>query len=148
MNGILEILSNRTLLCSLSAWFISQLIKYTIGGCRKSAWSLCNFWCSGGMPSAHTASVIALTMTTGFQDGFSSTLFAACMIFSIIVMYDAMGVRRETGKQGSVINMLLNITAPDENADMKERIGHSPSEVIVGAIIGIICSVLFWGITQ
>lgn len=143
MKDILDILSNRTLWCSLAAWFISQLIKYILGGCKAHTWSFRHFWGSGGMPSAHTASVIALTMRVGFQDGFASTLFAACMIFSIVVMYDAMGVRRETGKQGSVINMLLNLTAPNEDADMKEQIGHSPLEVIAGIFIGFLCSVCF-----
>ena len=143
MNKFLELLSNRTLWCSLTAWFISQFIKYIISGYRTRSWSLRNFWGSGGMPSAHTASVISLTMNAGLKNGFSSTLFAACTIFSIIVMYDAMGVRRETGKQGSVINMLLNITAPDEEVDMKERIGHTPLEVAAGTAVGIVCALLF-----
>ena len=65
-------------------------------------------FCSGGMPSSHTAATIALTTMVGFLDGFGSTLFAVCLIFSIVVMYDAAGVRRQAGKQGSIINMLLN----------------------------------------
>ncbi len=102
---------------------------------------------SSGMPSSHTASVMALTTMVGLKDGFDSALFAACMVFSVVVMYDAMGVRRETGKQGYVINVLQNFIATGDpsirTTDMKEKIGHSPFEVVMGAVTGILCAVLF-----
>ena len=142
-----DILSNLTLICGFVAWLICQALKIVTTGIKTHEWQLRHFWDGGGMPSSHTAAAIAVTMTVGFCDGFSSTLFAACMIFSCIVMYDAAGVRRETGKQGKLLNEILGwIHAPSDevsSGDMKERIGHSPLEVATGAVMGILCAFVF-----
>ena len=144
---IKELLANHTLICGLCAWLISQILKLLINGLRTHQWNLRNFWADGGMPSAHTASVTAVTIAAGFQEGFSSALFAVCVIFSCVVIHDAVGVRREAGKQGKIINEILRWPeAQPESAasgDLKERIGHSPLEVAAGALIGIACAVIF-----
>ena len=103
---------------------------------------------SGDMPSSHTAFVTALTAMAGFREGFDSVAFAICFVMMFIVMTDAIGVRRETGRQGSAINILMDWFAQEtdpekENQDLKERMGHSPLEVLVGFIWGIACAVLF-----
>ena len=144
---ILQILSNHTLICGFSAWFICQALKILTFGMKTGEWKLRHFWDGGGMPSSHTAAVVSVAMTVGLKDGFSSTLFAACAIFSAIVMYDAAGVRRETGKQGKLLNEILswndNQSSDIASGEMKEKIGHSPLEVLAGAVMGIIIAFLF-----
>ena len=147
MHPITEIFQNKAFLCGALAWFLSQLIKGLISGFRFRDWSKEAFLGAGGMPSSHTAAAVAMTMTVGFTEGFATSLFAVSAVFTIIVMYDAAGVRRETGKQGKVINELLNISGPDGQQlipdELKEKIGHTPLEVIMGAVMGILCSLLF-----
>ncbi len=147
MHSLGELFSNKPFLCSALAWALAQSIKGLISGFRFHDWSLAAFTGSGGMPSSHTSSVVALTMMLGFTEGFGSPFFAVSAVFSLVVMYDAAGVRRETGKQGKVIKELLNITWPDGHPlipeELKEKIGHTPLEVIMGAILGVLCSLLF-----
>ena len=145
-----EFAGNRIMVCSFLAWFSAQLIKYIIDGIRHRGWRIKSLFSSGGMPSSHTSAVFALSMSIGFHDGFGSTAFALSGVFALIVMYDAAGVRRETGKQGVALNSILDWLAseqPDSNvedADMKERVGHSPSEVLAGAVLGLLWSVVFF----
>ena len=143
-----NLLENRTLMCCLVAWFSAQLAKYLIDGIRHNGWDMRRLlFGSGGMPSSHTAFVVALTTMAGFIDGFGSLSFAICFVLSFIVMTDAIGVRRETGRQGSAINILmdwftLEHQSEEENKDLKERMGHSPLEVLVGALWGIGCALI------
>ena len=144
-----ELFSNRTLGCCLVAWFSAQLAKYLIDGLRHRGWSpRTMLFGSGGMPSSHTAFVAALAVTVGIREGFDSIPFAVCFVMMFIVMTDAIGVRRETGRQGSAINMLMDWFTqendPDaDNQDLKERMGHSPLEVLVGFLWGVGCALLF-----
>jgi acid phosphatase family membrane protein YuiD len=99
---------------------------------------------TGGMPSSHSAFVASITTSVGLAEGFDSNLFAVSLILSLIVMYDAAGVRRAAGKQASVINTIISDIEKlgikiDEH--LKELLGHSPVEVIGGAILGIFTSV-------
>ena len=120
-----------------------------IDGIRHRGWSLRGMlFGSGGMPSSHTAFVAALTTMAGLKEGFDSLPFAICFVMMFIVMTDAIGVRRETGRQGSAINILMDWfmqeTDPEtENQDLKERMGHSPLEVLVGFLWGIGCALLY-----
>ena len=144
-----ELFSNQILGCCLTAWFSAQLVKYVIDGIRHRGWSLRGMlFGSGGMPSSHTAFVAALTTMAGLKEGFDSLPFAICFVMMFIVMTDAIGVRRETGRQGSAINILMDWfmqeTDPEtENQDLKERMGHSPLEVLVGFLCGIGCALLY-----
>ncbi len=144
-----SVLDNRTLLCCLVAWFSAQLVKYLVDGLRKRGWSPRSLlFGSGGMTSSHTAFVCALATMAGLMRGFDSLEFAICFVLSFIVMTDAIGVRRETGRQGSAINILMDwFTLEHENAednqDMKERMGHNPLEVLIGALWGIGCALIF-----
>ncbi len=143
------VLANRTLICCLVAWFSAQMAKYLIDGLRHRGWSPAHLlFGSGGMPSSHTAFVVALATMAAFQEGFDSLSFAICFVLCFIVMTDAIGVRRETGRQGSAINILmdwftLEHNPSEENEDLKERMGHTPLEVLIGVIWGVGCALLF-----
>ena len=143
------ILANRTLICCLTAWFSAQLAKYLIDGLRKQGWSPRHLlFGSGGMPSSHTAFVAALATMAGLLEGFDSLSFAICFVLLFIVMTDAIGVRRETGRQGSAINLLmdwftLEHKSAEESEDLKERMGHNPLEVLIGLLWGIGCALIF-----
>ena len=112
---------------------------------KKLDWH--RFFGSGGMPSSHTASVISITLLVGANLGFDSALFAVSLCFSMVVMYDATGVRRETGKQGAVINEILAKVLidgkPISDDEFKELVGHSPFEVAAGFLVGVLVALPF-----
>ena len=142
-----ELMNNRILWVAVLAWFAAQLIKVLIELIRTKKINLSLFTGSGGMPSSHTSFVIAMTMGVGIQRGFDSALFAIAAVISMIVMYDAAGVRRAAGKQAEVINMLtesLENSGIHIDKKLKELLGHSPIEVFVGGILGIIVAYLFY----
>ncbi len=100
---------------------------------------------TGGMPSSHTATVFALSTMVGLREGFSSTIFAVTAMFSLIVTYDATGVRRAAGKQAAVINRMIEELQMQHKVGRErlvELLGHTPLEVFVGAILGIIMGIL------
>ena len=126
--------------CILS-WFTAQLLKVLICFWQEKKFDLKLFFSSGGMPSSHSAFVSSLGICVGLESGFDSELFAICFVFGLIVMYDASGVRRAAGKQAQVINIIVeNIEGLGIKIDekLKELLGHSPIEVISGAILGIV----------
>ena len=143
----LELFTNPFLLTSVSGWALAQIIKigiYSVIG-KKFDWK--RLFASGGMPSAHTATVVSLTAICGFQLGFQSFEFALAMILTIIVCHDAMGVRLETQKQNVIIKKLLKtpLFENDEelkNTKLKNSVGHTLPEIIAGVIVGILTAVL------
>lgn len=148
MSVIEQLTSNSILMGSVIAWFIAQLLKTFIEAWRYKSFSIERMWSSGGMPSSHASTVCALATGAGMQYGFSSFEFAVGFIFASIVMYDASGVRRETGKQAKLLNILLDsdifdipsLEAFDEK--LKELVGHTPIQVMAGAVLGIIIGIL------
>ena len=128
------------LLIPLISVIIAQVIKAIIETISTKKFSLERLFSgAGGMPSSHTVIVTSLTTLIYLNYGASSALFAISLIFSLIVMYDAMGIRYETGKQAKVINELAKkANLKDSFVALKEKIGHKPIEVLVGAIAGII----------
>lgn len=147
MHSLLEIFQNEVLICALTSWFIAQALKIPTYRIVEKEWNWRRFFGSGGMPSSHTSFVVALTLMIGFTSGFDTVGFAISFTLSSIVMYDAMGVRRETGNQAQVINEILrNVFVngkPISDDDLKELVGHTPLEVLGGAIVGILTVVLF-----
>ncbi len=132
--------------CILS-WFVAQLLKVLICFWQEKKFDLKLFFSSGGMPSSHSAFVSSLGICVGLKSGFDSALFAICFVFGLIVMYDASGVRRAAGKQAKVINIIVeNIEGLGIKIDekLKELLGHSPIEVISGAVLGIAVALLFY----
>ena len=134
-------------LISALAWFIAQAIKVVIGYIHKKYFDLRLLFSSGGMPSSHSSFVCATAASIGFTDGFDSNIFALSVVFSLIVMYDAAGVRRAAGNQAAVINIIIeNIEKQGIKIDkqLKELLGHSPIEVISGALLGVFISMIFF----
>ena len=100
---------------------------------------------AGGMPSSHSAVVCALSSSVGKIYGFDSGIFAISIIMAFVVMYDAAGVRRAAGKQASILNQLINSNQVhvDTNVKLKELLGHTPVQVIVGGVYGVIVGIIF-----
>ena len=135
------------ILSALAAWAIAQGLKIVIGFAKTKKWDWRLLTASGGMPSSHTALVVATSCRVGMLEGFESTAFAVCVVLSMIVMYDAAGVRRETGTQATVINqilkdMLLNGKKISDE-ELKELVGHTPLEVAGGALTGLLVAVIY-----
>ena len=133
---------NKELICAAAAWLAAQLIKCIICLVVNRSLPLHIIFGSGGMPSSHSATVCSLTAAVGFDCGVRSPLFGVCCILAFIVMYDAMGVRRETGDQGKALNDLFQLfedmgkpISPEKK--FKELVGHTPLQVVCGAILGI-----------
>lgn len=147
MYSVLEIFQNRILICALLSWFIAQAMKIPTYWLVEKKLDWRRFLGSGGMPSSHTAFVVALTIMVGSLEGFHTALFAVCFTLAAIVMYDATGVRRETGTQAQVINEILRNVfingKPISDDNLKELVGHKPIEVAGGAIIGLITASCF-----
>lgn len=123
---------------------VAQVIKTLIETIQTKKFSLERLVNgAGGMPSTHTTAVVSLTTLIGLKENFTSPIFAVSLIFSLIVMYDAMGIRYETGKQAEVINVLIKkMNIKESYKILKEKIGHKPIEVFGGILTGIIISVL------
>lgn len=140
VNFIMQLLNNKSLMTCVTAWFIAQLLKIIITFYKTRKIDMTRFVGSGGMPSSHTSFVTALATSIGKIYGWSSPLFAISVCFAIIVMCDAAGVRRAAGYQAKVLNMIIDDLAhhkPLGNERLKELLGHTPKEVLAGAILGI-----------
>lgn len=101
---------------------------------------------AGGMPSSHTAIVVSITTMVGRSQGIDSVIFAVSLIFSLVVMYDACGVRRQAGKQARILNDIVNtpgLSTVQVREKLVEALGHTPLQVIVGAIVGFAAGMLF-----
>ena len=135
---ILQLLNNQILVNSLLAWAAAQIIKTILYAAVHRQVDLHRLFGDGGMPSGHSATVTAMATTAALEYGRDSPIFAITAIFGIVVMHDAMGVRREAGKHAEVLNNLiasLNQDVPPEEA-LKEFLGHTPLQVCFGALLG------------
>ncbi len=137
-----EIITNQALVVPVSAWTIAQLTKMSIALLQGKGLDFRYMVSSGGMPSAHSAVVTALATTVGMTQGIGSALFGATVILAMIVMYDAAGVRQSVSQQSVVLNRIvrelrLRHSITSLEADMRELIGHTPFQVIVGAVSGL-----------
>lgn len=126
------------------AAIIAQLLKFIYFLIAHKKVNFKIFTTTGGMPSSHSAGVIALSMTVGFIEGMNSVIFAVALGYAFVVMYDAAGIRRSAGKIAATMNRVMEEfyahrpTAAGEK--LKELLGHTPLEVFMGAILGIIVS--------
>ena len=153
---IAQIIGNKIIQTGAIAWVSSQVIKTILHLIvnKKIVWE--RLIGDGGMPSSHSATVCSLATATAFAYGFGSFEFAIAAILAIIVMYDARGVRRETGKQAVVIKQITEyleaiqqgtLTPEFEEEKLKELVGHTPLQVGMGAILGTLIGILggvFW----
>ncbi len=147
MQPITELFSNHVLFITLLGWFVAQTLKIPIYRIVEHKWDFSRFHGSGGMPSSHSSMVTACTVAIGALEGFGTPIFALAVAFSMIVMYDAAGVRRETGTQAAVINQILKDVLingkPITDEELKELVGHTPLEVLCGAVTGLIVAVVY-----
>ena len=130
------------------AWATVQLFKFITDTIKNKRVNFKRLVETGGMPSSHSATVTSLMTAIGLSEGFNSPIFAVSFVFSIIVMYDAAGVRRAAGKQATILNQLINSKQVyiDTNEKLKELLGHTPFQVFVGAIYGIVLSIILMNI--
>lgn len=126
-------------------WFLIQLFKVIYDLVVTKKFNFKRIMGAGGMPSSHSAVVTVLATLIGKQEGIQSPLFALAVVFAFIVMYDAAGVRRAAGKQASLLNKIIStpgLTTLQVQEKLVEVLGHTPIQVIVGAIIGIVIGLI------
>ena len=127
--------------CGLLAWFLAQLIKVMLDLVLLGRLDVHRFFSSGGMPSSHSALAVACTAAIGKLTGVQGPLFALAVILSAVVMYDACNVRRSAGDTARLVNKLLEhmeqLTAEDLADNLKEVMGHTPLQVLMGALLGL-----------
>jgi len=134
----------KLLLIPVFAWLSVQLFKFVSDAIKNRKINLKRLVETGGMPSSHSAVVTSLMTSIAVLEGITSTNFAIVFIFGIIVMYDAAGVRRAAGKQAGILNQLIysKQVKVDTNEKLKELLGHTPVEVFMGALWGIVLALL------
>jgi acid phosphatase family membrane protein YuiD len=128
------------LLAAVIAWAIAQVAKVVLSSVRLRRLNLRVLADPGGMPSSHSAIVMGLTTAIGKYAGVTSAAFAIALIFSFVVMYDAAGVRRAAGRQAAVLNRLVQDLVHMrgvQETELRELLGHTPVEVLIGAVLGI-----------
>lgn len=133
------------LLVPIITLVVCQTLKFTIESIvnKKIIWGRL-FNGTGGMPSSHTSFSSSLTMMIGLKLGFDSPIFAIALVFTLIVSYDAMGLRMESGKQAEAINKIFDEIFKDGNmSKLKEQLGHKPQEVLAGMCLGILSALFF-----
>lgn len=151
MDILMQIITNPVLIVPACAWIIAQILKSIISAIVNKKFSFDRLVGDGGMPSGHSATVTSLAIMCGFVNGFDSAVFGLAMIFAIVVMHDALGVRRETGKQAvSIIKMakMLNDYFSEQNEyiktdKLKVLVGHTPWQVVCGAALGTVIAILY-----
>ena len=131
---------NRVFLAAVIAWAAAQTIKVVLDLIKNRKFSAERLVGAGGMPSSHTAFVIALVTAVARYAGVESVAFAISAAFALVTMYDATGIRRAAGEQAKILNYMMdNWKQPPEmfEKDLKELLGHTPVEVLVGGVLGL-----------
>jgi acid phosphatase family membrane protein YuiD len=139
-----SLLANGPLASSALAWFLAQFSKVVIDLVTTRRLNFRSMTASGGMPSAHSATVVALATRVGIEAGLQSTAFALALIFAIVVMYDAAGVRRAVSVQARILNRMLTEMMEAQHFNerrLRELIGHTPFEVFVGGLLGSLVAI-------
>ncbi len=141
------LLQNRVLICCMVAWMLAQGLKVPINywRTRKMNWGL--LFTAGGMPSSHSAMMTATTLSIGLFHGFDNPLFGLAVAITMVVVYDATGVRRQAGIQARKINLLIDELLsghPINEKQLKEVLGHTPLEVTGGITLGFIVALIAW----
>lgn len=153
MDILENLFNNYVIVVSFYGWLIAQILKTILDTFLNKKFNVERMVGAGGMPSSHSALVCSMVVAVGKLHGVRSTLFALSLIFAMVVMYDAMGVRRAAGEQAKVINSiifdLMDHLSPKsaKNNDifhkkLKELVGHTPLEVVSGMILGVIVGLI------
>ncbi len=145
MDNIIQIFHNKIFMTTLAAWVIAQSIKVTIGVIKEKKFDFRWFVGTGGMPSSHAAGASCLAAAIGLEHGFGSVDFALAAAFAIVVMFDAQGVRRATGRQARILNKItedIYWQGRIKDDRLRELVGHTPIEVIGGFLLGVFIAFL------
>ncbi|HRZ13927.1 MAG TPA: divergent PAP2 family protein [Candidatus Omnitrophota bacterium] len=140
-----ELITNKIFIVTLLSWVIAQTMKVIIGYIKEKKVDFRWFVGTGGMPSSHTAGATCLAVAIGFTHGFDSVLFALAASFALVVMFDAQGVRRASGRQARILNKIMDDIywqGKIQEGRLREFIGHTPIEVIGGFILGVFIAVI------
>lgn len=142
MDYVIGFFTNYVLVCAFIGWFGAQFIKCVTYVVRHHSFNFAVLMASGGMPSSHSATVSSLVVATARIYGTNSVGFALAFVLAFIVMYDAAGVRRAAGEQAKVLNRIVHDISTGEtqylDKNLKELIGHTPLQVIMGSLLGIV----------
>lgn len=127
------------------AWIAAQAIKVIIFSITEKRMSFHRFVEPGGMPSSHAAAVVALLTGVGIREGIDSTLFIVTLVLALITIYEAIGVRRQSGRQAELLNELVPHLSPGYHIkhELIEQLGHSPLEVLIGGVLGFFMALLW-----
>jgi acid phosphatase family membrane protein YuiD len=142
--------SYEVLFIGLSGAFIAQVLKFLLHLIVKKKIDFKQFTTTGGMPSSHSAGVVGIATTVGIIEGFSSVIFSVAMGYALVVMYDAAGLRRASGKMAACLNKIMDDfykhDVQSAGGKLKELLGHTPIEVFAGALFGVIYAhyIHFW----
>ncbi|USR91460.1 divergent PAP2 family protein [Phormidium yuhuli AB48] len=149
MQNLAQVLNNHILLVALAACLIAQLSKLLLYAVQHRRFNGRVLIETGGMPSSHSALVTALATGVGQRLGWDSPDFAIAVVFAVIVMYDAAGVRQAAGKQARVLNQMIDAFFHEEiefdEARLKELLGHTPFQVVIGSALGVAVACLLQG---
>lgn len=144
-----DIIHNSVLIASLVAWGLAQAGKLPIEYGRSRHWNWSLLLRAGGMPSSHSASVTAVAHGIGLTQGFDSPLFALAVVFAVVVVYDATGIRRQAGRHAEVINAIVRDMMEGHplrrQRHLRVVLGHSPLEALVGMLVGLITAQIIVG---
>ena len=145
-NTFMMFVTNRYIYVPMILWFCIQLFKLIYDLCTTKKFNFKRILGAGGMPSSHSAVVVSLATLVGKNMGVDSPIFAISLIFACVVMYDACGVRRAAGKQAKLLNEIVNtpgLSSIEVKGKLQEALGHTPLQVFVGALIGLIAGLIF-----
>jgi acid phosphatase family membrane protein YuiD len=144
---IAAIFANRVLIAGLTAWSLAQIVKVPLNYLVTRSWDWALLLRSGGMPSSHSALLAGVTHAIGLYEGFGTPLFALGVAISMIVIYDATGIRRQAGKHAEIINkMILDLAHghPLHEESLLEVLGHTPLEAAGGLLLGLVVAQTLW----
>ena len=145
--NLAALLQNQALIAGLSAWLLAQIIKIPLEYFRTRQWNWALFFTSGGMPSSHSSLMTATTLAIGLYNGFDHPAFALGVAITMIVTYDAAGVRHQAGIHAQRINVLFEELLkghPISDKDLREVLGHTPLEVTGGILLGLVVATGQW----
>ena len=145
MNTITSIITNKYIYIPFALWFFVQLFKVICDLITTKKFDFKRIMGAGGMPSSHSAVVASLATLVGKHEGVDTAIFAVALIFAFIVMYDAAGVRRAAGKQAKLLNRIIEtpgLSSLEVQERLVEVLGHTPIQVIVGALIGVMVGII------
>ena len=144
-----DFISNQVLICALIGWFLGQALKVPIEYLYKKRWNWALWFSSGGMPSSHSSLMVSTTLAIGLYHGFGTPIFALAFAVSMVIIYDAAGVRRQAGFHAQKINIIFEEFfhgRPIPQERLIEVLGHTPREVIGGILLGVLIALSMYAI--